>query len=264
MIRNKSNLMFIVVLVLFIIIFAYDHYQHYIFMKQLINETNNFVWPDAMSNFGYVIPHYFSYRFFIFFPLFVIIFSAIEMNKMIKKGNLKNTLVRSNYSEYMKKTYSKSLKYSFVLPLSLIVSFIVSIAMTKNFDVLTSIENYKWATFFSREQLLVWPITLILFLANITFFNVYFVNLGLIFLRKSKHVVISILSAYITFFLIELIIQTVTGYPSKIEVSYGSIYNFSDSIVWIKIAFSFFLMILTSFIVFLLYRKKEKLIIDCE
>lgn len=262
--KIKSNLMFITILLIFVLLFSYDHYQHYYFIKQFFYVKNNFVWPDAMNNFGYVISNYFSTKILIFFPLFIIIFSVIEMNNMIKRGNLKNTLMRKNYSAYIRESYCKSLKYSFILPVSIIVSFIISMIMTKNFNVLIGIEEYKWSNAFSEEQLLVWPMTIILFLSNITFYGVYFVNLGLIFLRKSKHIVIAILSAYITFFLMEIIIEVLTKYPSDINVSYGSIYNFSDYIVWIKIAFSFFQMILTTIMVLVIYQKKESLIIDCE
>ena len=113
---------------------------------------NNYLEPiknrDAISTFGYITMVYNSISVLqILSPLLIIILAASFFHKYLWNGYVKNALTRIEYDKLIKKIYLKTLKFSFVMPLFLLIIFIVSCLISGNFDYEYGINHYGFDAF---------------------------------------------------------------------------------------------------------------------
>ncbi len=207
-----------------------------------------------------------------FGPLFILIPAIWCIAKEMKNSYLKNYLLRNNYSNYLKHLFKNAYKCIWILPFLMIIVFMISCFLSKgNFDYSFALAN-SYSTF-DEIYLKNFGLFFISYLLNLVFFSIFYANLGLLYVKKNKSLIVAIIEAYLTFIGIEIINEAVitTIFYKVLHIQIQSILNIYD-IYSYKYVFGIgpFLIVgflyaaISTFIVYCCYKNKEKTIMDCE
>lgn len=203
--------------------------------------------------------------------LIIVIPSLYSICKLLKNKYILNTLTRESYHSFIKKYLKTAYKYVWVLPfIALFTIFLVAINTTFNPEYAIKFSSVVWS-----KELISNPILFIsLYTLNILFYSFTFVNISLIIARKQHKYIPCIILSYIFYIGLELFLEVgVTMLISNIifKSDFGIIFNimnlfmFNDVFgVTTLLLFSFLVMLISFISVYLLYRNKEKLVVDCE
>ena len=183
-----------------------------------------------------------------------------------------NELTRESYHKILKKLALYAYKSSLILPLIIVVGSILIILYTKDFNFDYAILNSS--TGWSQDVMSRPILFLVLYILNVLFHCVIYINIALIVIRKNHNFFIAAFLSFLTYIGIELFqevfmenILLYIVFKSNIGVVFNilNIFSFNDSYGLLIIIFSSFIMMLISFlIVCLAYKNKEKIVIDCE
>lgn len=225
----------------------------------------------------YDLFYHFSYSvwegssFFPFFScLFVMIPAVFSFIKKTKKGNIKNQLVRQDYSSFLKKEYKSSLKASLILP-GILLLFLLIAGIYTSFKIgNSSIYQYYYISIF--KPILENPFIFIVFLL-LTFIaqSILFINIAYITSYYCKNFILTIFGCIIVFFLLELGLECVWGILSMIfnddmsAVMLTSIWNYDgiDNLAT-PLVVNLIYALVSFFIMNRIYSSKEKMVINCE
>lgn len=211
--------------------------------------------------------HYFNAVAF----LIIVIPTLFNICKILKSKYILNSLTRESYNSFMKKYLKTAYKYIWILPfVAIFMIFLVGINSTFNPEY-----SIKFSTVVWSESLISKPIIFIgLYTLNIIFYSFTFVNLSLIVARKLHKYIPCVILSYIFYISLELFFEVVLNMlVSNIifKSNFGIVFNimnlfmFNDVFgVSTLLLFSFIVMLISFAIVYLIYKNKEKLIIDCE
>lgn len=210
--------------------------------------------------------------------LFVAMPSIWSFYQDSKSGIYKNKLVREKYSNFIWKHYKKSLKGVFILPIFILITFLITCFISGfkfqyspgeielGGDVFWSSGNYLralWIPYFS---------TMIICLLM---HSIYYINTAYLFFYKAKNFIINIVGVYLCYLLTQTVVVSILG---RIFGKHLKMWEFSlalsDSEIWIfgseikhyeyMILTSIIYILISSLLVFLLYRKKERYVISNE
>lgn len=235
---------------------------------------NNYSEPlknrDSINTFGYITLVYESISVLqIVAPLLIIIASMWNFHKYLRHGFFINSLSRIGYKDSMKKLYKNALISAFILPVFLFIIFIVSCIISGNFDYEYGISHYGFDAF-GMENSKHWIIFMIVYLFNFILHGIFWINIGIYNSKYNKNVVIGIIISYIEYFLIFVIFEVVfcntifygTKYMAYFSLSNIWAYSYVTLIGMTLLSLS--LAILSTFIVYLTYRNKEKVLVELE
>ncbi len=206
-------------------------------------------------------------------PLFIIIPSVWTISKELKSSIIKHYSLRNKYSNYLKHIFKSAYKCIWILPTIMVILFIIAGFYSKwNFDYSHAVEHH-YATY-ELKYLEHFPMFFITFLINLVCFSIFYANLALIFVRKNKSVIITIIETYLAFICIEIINEVIlTKYlfyeilniPVKHLFNLYDIYSYNYVYgYWQFLCVGFGYALVSTIVVYLIYRKKEKLILNCE
>ena len=291
----KRNIVVILILLVFGIIFLYGDYQviqnnqditeltnnlqEQCQNKEITNRdekkfcheilTNEVIEPDFYSEFSEVLVwHVQSFVYFLF--LIVIIPPMIPICKMLRNKYVLNTSLRESYKSFIKKMLFTAYQYLWILPV-LVIILMLPLLFTYTLTPQYSITyNLGWST-----KLIYYPaLFILLYLLNVLVVSIVYVNISLIVARFQKKFIPCIILSYIIFFAIEIFLETVVRvlilqrvFHSEVGMIFNimNILGFNDlfgipALFAVNIGF-----LLLSFLgVYLAYRNKEKFIISCE
>lgn len=209
-------------------------------------------------------------------PLFVFIPAIWDFHNELSSGYIKNCLTRMNYKKYIKKHYLNALTKSLILPLFVILLFLSSCILTNGFsfgsggelyNTILSMPDYK---FISNVGLF-----LLTYIINITLHSILYVNIGLLYCKKYSNILVNIILSYLSFIILAIIMEVFIG---NLLLSVAlNIKNVTDSLnlfnIWVysntislsfTIIYSFCLVLISTIIVYLIYKNKEGVIIEIE
>ena len=203
--------------------------------------------------------------------LIVVIPSMFSICKILKNKYIINSLTRESYNSFIKKYLKIAYKYIWVLPfIALFAILLVTINTTFNPEYAIKFSSVVWSTNLIKNPILF----VSLYILNIIFYSFTFVNISLIVARKQHKYIPCVILSYILYVGLELFLEVgVTMLISSIifKSDFGIIFNimnmfmFNDVFgVTALLMFSFFVMIISFIFVYLMYRSREKLVIDCE
>ncbi len=280
--RLKDNFLFIVVLVILIawgalvVIHQYD--------LQQISINNNKEYLKTCGNDCYAVPTqpldvittFFNnitltslYHLGGFAPVFVIAPTVYYFYRKIKKRNLKNVLVRTNYKKEMLKQYLYSMKSTLIFPIFLIILFGFTYLQTGHFDIDYTFSHGGESADpenFIRD----WKVFVPVFIFVIWLHSIFWANLGVISVKKNKSIVTAIIYGYILYQLISIGIEIFIGQWIFKDSSFiailclGSIWNYYGVTYFGMIIIGLILAIGSTIAVYLTYKNKENLIKECE
>ena len=207
-----------------------------------------------------------------FGPLFVIIPAMWNVQKEVNSNFSKLYLTRKNYKSYIKRMLKEVYKNIWILPTIILYLFICAYMLSGHFDYHFSYDS-SYATY-EIQYLKNFGVFFICYIMNFLGQSILYINLGLISLRKSKNIIITILEAYLLFIGIEIFLEVflnnfilyrIFGINLFGFLNILDIYTFSYTIGLIPYLSLSFTIVLLSFIVLkLLYKNKEKTFIEWE
>ena len=245
----------------------YNSDLHKKYCENLISsndENLNLAYFDVMTYVEDFMP--LSSNFILIF--FVVISSTYYISKYLKNNILSNDLTRQSYKKIKTKLLICSWLPALVIPIISIFKLIVFYVMTKNFDYSASVIMWQESSLSNVGLFFVSYILISLFDSLI------YSNISLIVIRKKHNFILSSLLSYLVIIGVELFLEIVINmlictniFHSEIGVVFNIINFgcFNDSYgIFIPLVVSIVIFFITLIIVCLIYKNKEKVIIDCE
>lgn len=228
---------------------------------------------DTITTFFNILFTKSLYYLCIIMPLFIIICSINKWHKYIKNGVIKNFLMRQKYSELIKTQFLKCYKQILLFLGFILLIFIISFFISHHFDYSNALMN---GGLVERDFYTNMPYSFILFLIVLALNYALYINIALISCRFNKNYYVCILVSYLTWMAIDIIIEIFIGGVIltslfKIKSSVRQVFNllalytsWSNKEALIQLFLSLFLVLISFLIVYIVYRKKEKVVIASE
>ncbi len=203
-----------------------------------------------------------------FILIILLIFcNTFYVTKVLKNKVLNNFLQRESYKRCIIKIVKTSYFSAVVLPVTLILEFLISYLFSGNF-------LYDNFSFWSETTVANFPIFLIILFTVTILTTLIYSNICLLVSRKKHHFIISGILSFIVIMGIELFLEIVVSgliFKKLLKTDIGIIFNilnpcsFNDSHgLILPLIFITVMFVITAFMVYIFYKDKEKLIIDCE
>lgn len=198
-------------------------------------------------------------------PLLIMIVAAHNFHKRLRKGYFKNSVIRICYNKSFRKIYIDVLKYSFILPIFLLIIFLCSYFISGNFDYKNGSSFYMFDPYgISNCKNII--IFLILYLSNFILHSIFWINIAIYNCKHNKNFLICIIFSYIEYLLLFVFVDmffagnlfsntSIAGY-----FSFTNIWSFSDLSIYFVFISSLALAIVSTIIIFFTYRNKEQVL----
>jgi len=231
--------------------------------------------PDTISLFFDVLGNY-SIRFLqIIAPLFVVVIAIWNFHEQLKTGFIKNVMTRMEYKKYIKNNLIKSWEYALILPTFLIIMFFASYLFSGHFDVRNTIKNNPGYLFIDNRYIDILPQFIFVYLFNLVLHSIFWINLGYILSKKSRNIIVTLLSFFLTYIVIFMFFEILIGgfILSRIFGITWAMHYFNLSNIWVyegidylilTTIFAMFLVIISLILVVKFYNNKEEVIIENE
>lgn len=285
----KKNKMFIIITLLLLgwIIICGLQYKKDLLEKErrfneAVEECNNseekwceglknqkFVAPDTLTIYFYIISNYSISYIQWLAPLFIITATVWLWHKKMHSGFIKDELIRSDYKKVLRKNLLTSIKSCMILPFVFLVLFGLCYLISGHFNITDSQQVGINIEFLDNIPKLMFIYFIVIFLHSI-----FYACLGLLFCKKSKNILITIVSAYLCFLMIDIVSEIFIGgllLPILGFSNFSSIFNLLG--IWIYcdypnyssiLVLSTVIAILSIIVLVFAYRDKEEVLLRIE
>ena len=201
--------------------------------------------------------------------IFLVVPSLIPFCKICKNKIINNILNRKKYNEFLKETFINCYKKVWIIFIPLLILFIASLIYSGHFNYNYILNSESYYSFYVYINPLIYCI---LYFVSILFFTIFYINIGLIVARKNSNIAIVGIESFLLFIIIDIIFEIIFGFLiSKIIFnSFSSRFNLLNilNIGYAKnilemILIPLILVIISFVILKIIYKSKEKFIIDC-
>lgn len=196
-------------------------------------------------------------------------YSLIWICSKFKSKTFLNNYLREPNKKFIWRLFKESYPIIFAISLPMILFFTFLILNT-NFTITNDLTNYSiWSISTMKMPVLF----LILCIIRLICYLSTYVNITLLVARKNYNYIISIITSYLVFIFTELFIEIILRkllfkfIPFRYFklISLSNVFYFSDEFGIISaIVFPLILFIISSILVYLGYKDKEKVLIDAE
>ena len=203
------------------------------------------------------------------FPLLIMIAVILENYKDFKNKMLLQILQREDYNQYKKRMFIRSYKYLIIYPIFIIVIFLLSYSLSGHFYY-RGLSDYFTYNIAYLEHFKIFFAIMIL---NGILHAILWANFSLISLRKNMNKFISVIYAIFLFSAFEIFNEIIIKniICAKIFKINGGAFNLFDIFLYEDQANMYAIILvsaiytaLSCLIIHLMYKNKEKLIIDNE
>lgn len=239
----------------------------------ILKEDNPYEKLDIYDLGFEIINNYIFYGYNVLFFLFIIIVgSCLYVTKYLRSEILKNTNHRKSYGKIKKELFISSWKYAIIVPVMLLICYIIMYIYTNTYiisDINMETNNLNEYNF--GNNMLLYNLK---DLYNALVLGLIYTNVTLLIARKEHNYVLAVIKSFLAIIGIELFLEIVLNglvLPVVFKFYDGDFLNIIDltalqlsSGFYPKIIFITVLMIISFVLVFISYKDKESLIIDCE
>ena len=239
----------------------------------ILKEDNSYEKLDIYDLGFEIINNYIFYGYNVFFFLFIIIAgSCLYVTKYLRSEILKNTNHRKSYGIIKKELFISSWKYAIIVPVMLLICYIIMYIYTNTYIIsdidmeANNLNEYNFGNnmlFYNLKDLY-----------NALVLGLIYTNVTLLIARKEHNYILAVIKSFLAIIGIELFLEIVLNglvLPVVFKFYDGGFLNIIDmsalqlsSGFYPKIIFITVLMIISFVLVFISYKDKESLIIDCE
>lgn len=201
----------------------------------------------------------------------IVIGSSYYITKYLRNRIILNDITREKCKRIIKKLFFSAWKYALLVPLMLLTIYFIIFLNVDNFQFSESISDTSMfvGTIFENNIILLF--LAILFKAFIL--SLFYININLIISRKEHNYILSVIKTYLFIVGIEIFFELIFSnvIDKLFSFEYGLLFNVINIYTYPYVEngltqiFILLGILLISFIpVFMIYRNKEKLIIDSE
>lgn len=227
------------------------------------------------TNFYYKLDNHLVFElrpFNLLAPLVLIIMSLFGVVNIFKERSAILMLKREKYSTFLRKLFIKIYRYVWFWPLIMLI-IITLFSHNATFDLENLSEMYYGETLMRNA-----PLFIFLYLLNILIFSSFYINIALIIMRKQHNYALAVIESFLLIIAIELFLEIIIGNILfgliLNDVQTGLVFNISNAFTFniteyshgviSLFTFNISCFIISSIVVYFMYRNKEQLVIDCE
>ncbi len=291
----KSNFLIIISILILLIIVIQSIYQYNKFIKEVdakinyacnqkdldeetkkickITTDKNYKRDDFYSIFKEIAHDGVGQKTAFTMFLFIVIPALYHICKNLKNKFILNELTRKSYKKTIKDLFKSSYTSVWIFPIIIIIIFLISVIYTKSLNGMYSLENSTtgWSEFTLTHP---W-IFISCFLFNVVIHSVLYINISLCVVRKYQNYFVAIIISFLVFIGLEAFLEIFLGgiiFTSIFHTDFGMIvFNIINSLTFNDtfgiiplLTIPLIITLISSFILYLFYKDKEKLIIDIE
>lgn len=221
---------------------------------------------DTLTTFNEILnDSEYSFIYFLAVPFLIIMSSMYEISKRFKSGEIKNRLTRESYNNYIKDVFKSSYKSILLWPLITIYVLVFSYIISGTFEV--SAETIA----FTKEILSYPALFIFSYLLNTILMSIFYINIGLILVPENRNYLVTVIETIMvyygitltnTFFIISFVLKDFKD--SEKYFDFFDMYTYNDREL---IPFNLLCLgvsLISSLLVYLKYKNKEKIIIKLE
>ena len=275
-IDRNSIILILSILCLALFISVLSHFFKYSETEWLkhFNDISALEKISSFSFWWYICTYSFFGIAMYLYPLVLIICACYAFHNVFQSGFLQNIVIRSNYKKTIFYEIIKSWRYALVLPTILLIFFIVSSILFPNFEILSYNQTdgfpFQLVNNFMEEMN---PfLFMIIYFIILIFLGIVIINIGICMILYFKKFYLLTIGSFLILIFIENInnfflaplISSITGIEKMLNGF--SIYNLyyldaSPSIFW-SLGYVLILFTISLIFVYLLYRKKENVVLN--
>lgn len=232
-----------------------------------INENEEKPKRDTLTTFNEILnDSEYSFIYFLAVPFLIIMSSMYEISKRFKSGEIKNRLTRESYNNYIKDVFKSTYKSVILWPLISIYMFLFSYIISGTFEV----APINVATF--STKILSHPVLFIFsYLLNTILMSIFYINIGLFLVPENRNYLVTVIETAMvyfgitltnTFFIISFVLKNIKNAENYFD--FLDMYTYHDREL---IPFNLLCLgvaLISSLVVYLKYRNKEKIVIKLE
>lgn len=190
--------------------------------------------------------------------------------KLCKSKMAINILDRESYFLFLKNNIINCYKKIWIIIVPLIILFVLSYLYSGHFNYTYIINSGGYYSFYVDANPIIF---IILYILCIFLFFMFFTNLGLIVVRKNHNIIVVIIESFLLFIVVDIILELLLGViiSNILFNGFSSRFNIVNILnigyaqnVFEMLLLPISLVIISFILVIIIYKKKEKFIIDCE
>ena len=190
--------------------------------------------------------------------------------KLCKSKMAINILDRKSYFLFLKNNIINCYKKIWIIMVPLIILFVFSYLYSGHFNYTYIINSGGYYSFYVDANPIIF---IILYILCIFLFFIFFTNLGLIVVRKNHNIIVVIIESFLLFIVVDIILELLLGViiSNILFNGFSSRFNIVNILnigyaqnVFEMLLLPISLVIISFILVIIIYKKKEKFIIDCE
>ena len=231
-----------------------------------INESEEKPKRDTLTTFNEILnDSEYSFIYFLAVPFLIIMSSMYEISKRFKSGEIKNRLTRESYNNYIKDVFKSTYKSVILWPLITIYVLVFSYLISGTFTISTE-------TIAFTKEILSHPVLFIFsYLLNTILMSIFYINIGLFLVPENRNYLVTVIETAMvyfvitltnTFFIISFVLKNIKNAENYLD--FFDMYTYHDrelipfNLLCLGVAF------ISSLVVYLKYRNKEKIVIKIE
>lgn len=203
-------------------------------------------------------------------PLFIMVAALPFFHTFLNSKFITYELTRESYPKTILKNIIIAVRKCFILPIMIIVLFLISFVLSGgNLNV-----EYSSALFLDIQFIHNIPFLLITYIIVLILHSIFYINIGLIFCKKNKSLITTIVKSYICFLILTILSEIFLGtFVSKVLhlKGYSSIFNLLGIWFYVDypnlysvIIYSIILAIGSFILVYWVYRNEEEVLTYAE
>ena len=202
--------------------------------------------------------------------ILIVLPTLFHFCKLCKSKMTINILDRKQYSRFLKNIIIDCYKKIWILIIPIVLLFIFSYVYSGHFNYTYIINSGAYYSFYVNLNPIVY---IILYVFCIFLFFIFFTNIGLIIARKNHNIIIVVIESFLFFIVIDIILELVLGLiiSNILYNGFSSRFNLVNILnigyaqnIFEMITLPVCLVIISFIILKIIYKSKEKFIIECE
>lgn len=226
---------------------------------------------DTITIFFYILTTRVLSNIYLVVPLFIMICSVKKWHNYMKNGAIKNMLTREPYYKTIKKSFLNAYKQIFVFLGFIIIIFGISYLISGHFDYT---EGLSYDGLVNHDFYNTMPYSLIIFFVILALSYFMYINIALICTKYNKNYYVCVIVSYLLWLALDILVEVIIGgYILWVffKINTGqtfSLFALYDSWTvkeqFIQLSLTLILALISFIAVYLVYRKREGVVIASE
>ncbi len=204
-------------------------------------------------------------------PIILIIPAIFDLHYLLKSGVFKDLMIRSSYKKVMVKEIIKCYLPCIIIPVFLVFTFFISYLFSGSFDI-----QHTYNDILGKSMNFPWEYKdfslgfILLFIFNLGAIGFFFINVSLLFINKSKNLLLTVLFSFLTIMAYQIVSEVFVGNllyditGNTLFKNLFSLYNlwiYDGTNLLFATLYVLVLAVVSTILVYFNFRNREKVVI---